>query len=224
MAPCPSDRFAADATLADVGRVRPDPGARRERSPKATHVLIGPGDDAAVLRRPRRACRRLHRPDGRGPALPSRLGRRPDVGHRAAAQNLSDINAMGGTRAPADGRARPRPPTCRSQWVLDLADGIAEECRARRRQRRRRRPHPRRPGRDRGDRDGRRATAAPVLRSGAQPGRRAGARRPAGLGGRRAGRARSGVPLAAGARRGLPAPGAAVRRRRRRPPRPGRPR
>ncbi len=50
-----------------------------------------------------------------------------DIGRRAAAANLSDVNAMGGTAhsltvglaAPAD---------LPVQWALDLADGIAEEA------------------------------------------------------------------------------------------------
>ena len=50
-----------------------------------------------------------------------------DLGRKAAAANLSDVNAMGGTAhsltvglaAPADLPA---------QWALDLADGIAEEA------------------------------------------------------------------------------------------------
>ena len=50
-----------------------------------------------------------------------------DVGHRAAAQNLSDINAMGGTaRHLTIGLAAPA--DLPVAWVLDLARGFAEEC------------------------------------------------------------------------------------------------
>ena len=51
-----------------------------------------------------------------------------DVGHRAAAQNLSDINAMGGRATLADHRARRARPTCRRPWALDFARGFADEC------------------------------------------------------------------------------------------------
>ncbi len=74
-----------------------------------------------------------------------------DVGHRAAAQNLSDINAMGGRATSLTDRAgRARRPA--RAVGARLRRGFAEECAAGRRQRRRRRPDPRRPGRDRGDR------------------------------------------------------------------------
>ena len=51
-----------------------------------------------------------------------------DIGHKAAAANLSDINAMGGRRHRADGRARRAGRPARCAWALDLADGIAEEA------------------------------------------------------------------------------------------------
>ena len=50
-----------------------------------------------------------------------------DIGHRAAAQNLSDINAMGG-RATSLTVGLAAPPTCRGSWALDFARGFAEEC------------------------------------------------------------------------------------------------
>jgi thiamine-monophosphate kinase len=50
-----------------------------------------------------------------------------DVGHRAAAQNLSDINAMGGTaRHLTIGLAAPA--DLPVAWALDFARGFAEEC------------------------------------------------------------------------------------------------
>jgi thiamine-monophosphate kinase len=88
---------------------------------------VGPGDDAAVLRTT----------DGRVVAtvdvlVEGRHFRRDwasadDVGHRAAAQNLSDINAMGGTaRHLTVGLAAP--PDLPLAWALDFARGFAEEC------------------------------------------------------------------------------------------------
>ena len=50
-----------------------------------------------------------------------------DVGHRAAAQNLSDVNAMGGTaRHLTIGLAAPA--DLPVAWALDFARGFAEEC------------------------------------------------------------------------------------------------
>jgi thiamine-monophosphate kinase len=116
----------ADATLADVGEfgvVR----ALARLFPQGEQVLLGPGDDAAVVAVP----------DGRVVVstdlhVDTRHFRRDwasalDIGHKVAAANLSDLNAMGGTAtaltvglaAPADTPAA---------WALDLARGIAEEC------------------------------------------------------------------------------------------------
>ena len=50
-----------------------------------------------------------------------------DVGHRAAAQNLSDINAMGG-RATSLTIGLGAPADLPAQWALDFARGFAEEC------------------------------------------------------------------------------------------------
>ena len=118
-----------------------------------------------------------------------------DIGRKAAAANLSDVNAMGGTAhsltvglaAPAD---------LPVQWALDLADGIAEEAAL--------------VGASIVGGDLTTANevvvavtvmgtceVSPVLRSGAQSGRRARPGRPAGLGGRRARRARPRLPVAA---------------------------
>jgi thiamine-monophosphate kinase len=90
-------------------------------------VYVGPGDDAAVLRAPRG-----HVVVSTDLLVENRHFRRDwatatDVGHRAAAQNLSDINAMGGrTTGLTIGLALPA--DLPAQWVLDLADGIAAEA------------------------------------------------------------------------------------------------
>ncbi|MFC4906243.1 thiamine-phosphate kinase [Actinomadura gamaensis] len=90
-------------------------------------VLLGPGDDAAVIAAP----------DGRVVATTDVLieGRHfrldwsspYDIGRKAAAQNLADVVAMG---------ARPTallvgfgaPPTTSAEWALRLNDGIADEA------------------------------------------------------------------------------------------------
>ena len=97
------------------------------RLPQASGVIGGPGDDAAVLATS----------DGRVVVttdllVENRHFRRDwssadDIGHKAAAQNLADVAAMGavptglvvGLGAPAD------LPTA---WALGFADGLREEC------------------------------------------------------------------------------------------------
>ncbi len=91
------------------------------------HVLVGPGDDAAVLR-----VKHGHVVVSTDLMVEGRHFRRDwasasDVGHRAAAQNLSDINAMGGTaRHLTIGLAAPA--DLPVEWALDFARGFAEEC------------------------------------------------------------------------------------------------
>ena len=97
------------------------------RLPQASGVIVGPGDDAAVLATT----------DGRVVVttdllVENRHFRRDwssadDIGHKAAAQNLADVAAMGavptglvvGLGAPADLPAA---------WALGFADGLREEC------------------------------------------------------------------------------------------------
>lgn len=116
----------ADATLADAGEF----GLISELIalfPQGEQVLVGPGDDAAVLR-----IRNGHVVVSTDLLVEGRHFRRDwataeDVGHRAAAQNLSDINAMGGRGhsltiglgAPAD---------LPVSWALEFAEGFAAEC------------------------------------------------------------------------------------------------
>ena len=116
----------AGATLADVGEF----GLIAELAalfPQGEHVLVGPGDDAAVLR-----VRTGHVVVSTDLLVEGRHFRRDwasaeDVGHRAAAQNLSDINAMGGT-AHSLTIGLGAPPDLRAAWALDFARGFAAEC------------------------------------------------------------------------------------------------
>ena len=125
-APSPNAPFAPGATLADAGEFGLI-SALTDRFGQGSHVYVGPGDDAAVLRTPKG-----HVVVSTDLLVEGRHFRREwaharDIGHKAAAANLSDVNAMGGTAhsltvglaAPAD---------LPVQWVLDLADGIAEEA------------------------------------------------------------------------------------------------
>ncbi len=91
------------------------------------HVIVGPGDDAAVLR-----VRTGHVVVSTDLVVEGRHFRRDwasaeDVGHRAAAQNLSDVNAMGG-RAHSLTIGLAAPADLPVQWALDFARGFAEEC------------------------------------------------------------------------------------------------
>lgn len=118
--------FAADATLADVGEF-PLIDAITALFASGEHVLVGPGDDAAVLR-----IRNGHLVVSTDLMVEGRHFRREwvpaeDVGARAAAQNLSDINAMGGTASSVTiGIAAPA--DLPVAWVLDFARGFAAEC------------------------------------------------------------------------------------------------
>ncbi len=115
-----------EATVGETGEF----GLIRElaaRLPQGGDILLGPGDDAAVLRAP----------DGRVVATTDMLVERRDfrrdwssahdIGRKSAAQNLADVAAMGarptallvGLAIPAD---------LPLAWVLELADGIRAEC------------------------------------------------------------------------------------------------
>ena len=115
-----------DATLSDVGEFGLI-GRLTALFPQGEHVLVGPGDDAAVLR-----VRTGHVVVSTDLLVEGRHFRRDwasaeDVGHRAAAQNLSDINAMGG-RAASLTVGLAAPGDLPVQWALDFARGFADEC------------------------------------------------------------------------------------------------
>jgi len=97
------------------------------RLPQGPGVLVGPGDDAAVVAAP----------DSRVVVttdllVENRHFRRAwsaaaDVGCKAAAQNLADVAAMGAVpTAVLVGLGVP--PDLPADWVLGLADGLREEC------------------------------------------------------------------------------------------------
>ena len=118
--------FPPDATLSEAGEF-PLIDRLRDVFAQGEQVLVGPGDDAAVLR-----IRNGHVVVSTDVLVEGNHFRRDwvpatDIGHRAAAANLSDINAMGGrAHSLTVGLAAPR--DLPAQWVLDFAQGFAEEC------------------------------------------------------------------------------------------------
>ena len=87
-------------------------------------VLVGPGDDAAVVTSGRRAGAHDRR-DGRGRPLPAGSDDAVDLGYKAIAINVSDVAAMAGS---------PRYAVCAltlserldATWVVELAAGMRE--------------------------------------------------------------------------------------------------
>lgn len=120
MAPTP------DATLGETGEFGLI-GELGALFPQGEQVLVGPGDDAAVLR-----VRSGHVVVSTDLMVEGRHFRRDwasaeDVGHRAAAQNLSDLNAMGG-RAHSLTVGLAAPADLPKRWALEFAAGFAAEC------------------------------------------------------------------------------------------------
>lgn len=125
-APTPRPSFDPGATLAEAGEFGLV-DALVGRFSQGEKVLVGPGDDAAVLR-----VREGHVVVSTDLMVQGRHFRRDwasaeDIGRRAAAQNLSDINAMGG-RAHSLTVGLAAPSDLPAQWLLDLADGLADEA------------------------------------------------------------------------------------------------
>ena len=118
--------FPPDATISDAGEfglIEALTGIFAQ----GDQVVVGPGDDAAVLR-----VRTGHVVVSTDLMVEGRHFRRDwvsaaDVGHRAAAQNLSDINAMGG-RATSLTIGLAAPADLPAEWALEFARGFAEEC------------------------------------------------------------------------------------------------
>jgi len=98
-----------------------------EGSAPVGHVLVGPGDDAAVIELP--DSRVVVTTDAMVDGVHFRTiwSSAADIGTRAAAANLSDIVAMGAKPA-ALVVALGLPADTLVQWVLDLAGGLKAEA------------------------------------------------------------------------------------------------
>lgn len=123
--PSASRSLPKDATLADVGEFELidllTAGLRQGEL-----VFLGPGDDAAVVRTPRGHVVVSTDVLIEGKHFRREWGSAEDLGHRAAAQNLADIAAMGGhTTAVTVGLAAPA--TLSVAWVVDFMRGFAAE-------------------------------------------------------------------------------------------------
>jgi thiamine-monophosphate kinase len=113
-------------SLADAGEFRLIAAIAR-RLPSGPGVLVGSGDDAAVVRAP----------DGRvvvttdvlvdGVHFRSDWCSAHDIGRRSAAASLADVAAMG-ARATALVVALTAPDDTEAAWVLRLADGLRDEA------------------------------------------------------------------------------------------------
>lgn len=115
-----------DDSVAEVGEFGVIDAVRAHLS-QHPGVLIGPGDDAAVVAAP----------DGRvvvttdllieGRHFRRNWSEARDVGRKAAAQNLSDVAAMG-ARPTAVTVGLGLPADLELEWVTDFEDGLRSEC------------------------------------------------------------------------------------------------
>jgi len=118
--------FPRDTTLADIGEF----GLITEMTKhfaQGEQVLVGPGDDAALVR-----VKQGHVVVSTDLLVEGRHFRRDwaeasHIGHRAAGQNLTDIAAMGGV-AHSMTLGLALPSDLPAEWAVDFAEGFAAEC------------------------------------------------------------------------------------------------
>lgn len=99
------------------------------RTVPASHALIGPGDDAAVVMAPSGSVVATTDTLVHGPDFRLAWSSGYDLGWKAAAVNLADVAAMG-ARPTALLVALAVPRDLRLSFVEQLADGFREACRA----------------------------------------------------------------------------------------------
>ena len=116
------------ATVRQIGEFGLIEGLR-QRFTQGPHVFLGPGDDAAVVRTS--AGHAVISTDllVEGQHFRRDWASAADVGRKAVAQNVSDINAMGG-RAHTLVVGLVLPTDTPASWVLEMAEGMAAEAAA----------------------------------------------------------------------------------------------
>ena len=124
----PSRPEADDPRLGDVSEGRILQAILTRTSP-ATHTLIGPGDDAAVIATPSGSVVATTDTLVHGPDFRLAWSSGYDLGWKAAAVNLADIAAMG-ARPTALLVALAVPRDLRLSFVERLADGFRDACAA----------------------------------------------------------------------------------------------
>lgn len=118
--------FASEPTVQQTGEFGLIDLIQAEIGPNP-QVVIGPGDDAAALRVPTGQILVSTDILVEGQHFRRHWASAEQIGRRAAAANLSDLNAMGGV-ATALTVGLAAPPELPTQWALDLARGLALEC------------------------------------------------------------------------------------------------
>ena len=93
----------------------------------AAHVLVAPGDDAAVVAMPDGRCVVTTDMLVEGVHFRRDWSQPYDVGRKAAAANLADVAAMG-ARGSGLVVGLGMPPELPVDWVLSLADGLRDEA------------------------------------------------------------------------------------------------
>jgi len=117
---------AAASTLAELGEFALI-AAVAGVAPTAEQVLVGPGDDAAQIRTTTGSVLMSTDLLIEGRHFRRDWSSAADVGHKAAAANLSDIAAMGGT-ATALTVGFAAPPDLDPGWAIEMSAGLAEEA------------------------------------------------------------------------------------------------
>lgn len=99
------------------------------RTPTASHTILGPGDDAAVIAAPSGSIVATTDTLVHGPDFRLAWSTGYDLGWKSAAVNLADVAAMG-ARPTALLVALAAPRDTRLSFVERLADGLGEACAA----------------------------------------------------------------------------------------------
>jgi thiamine-monophosphate kinase len=122
----PAAPHQAGDTVGDLGELELV-AAILARLPVGEGVQLGPGDDAAVIDAADRRVVATTDVLVEGVHFRRDWSEAADVGHKAAAQNLADIAAMG-ARPTALLVGLAAPASLAATWVLGLADGLAAEA------------------------------------------------------------------------------------------------